>query len=229
MQSYLQDWEKFIHSPFVSPTFFSFFGSTGIWIQDAPLAKQVIYHSSTFWFSDFSDRISCFLPRPDSYWTGIAQSWVYKHTPPGLVLLTFCPGWPQTMIFPISTSQVAWISSMCHYTCVCVCVCVCACECVSVLRWSLSSSPGWCQTCDPPVWASWVLELQACTSIPGLPLFSILLPGTDAAPSIVLKTQEMTLTSQSPLTFLSPLPTQISSEIIEKTKNSRPRICTGTE
>jgi hypothetical protein len=30
------------------------------------------------------------------------------------ILLTFCPGWPQTTIFPISTSPVAGIAAMRH-------------------------------------------------------------------------------------------------------------------
>jgi hypothetical protein len=30
--------------------------------------------------------------------------------------LTFCPGWPWTLILPMSSSPVAWITGMRHLT-----------------------------------------------------------------------------------------------------------------
>jgi hypothetical protein len=67
-----------------------FFGHTGVWIHGFMFAKQALYHlshiSSRFCYGIFGD--------------GVPQ--------------TIFPGWPWTLILPISASQIAWITRMSH-------------------------------------------------------------------------------------------------------------------
>jgi hypothetical protein len=97
----------------------------------------------TFFFPCFfkvtyTDRVVCFLcggqpqtmillPMPSQ------QSWDCTYAPPHLawVSLTFCPGWPWTIILPVSASAVLGITGMQHpiwllhisilivFTCIC--------------------------------------------------------------------------------------------------------------
>jgi hypothetical protein len=70
--------------------FFLFFGWTGVWTQGFVLAKQVLYSlsyaSSPFCSGCFEDGI----------------------------LRTICLGWPQTLILPMSASQIVKITGMSH-------------------------------------------------------------------------------------------------------------------
>jgi hypothetical protein len=78
---------------------------------------SVSLSSSFFCFSYFSDRVLHFYLGPVSHTAGITG--VYHHVQlidSDGVLLTFCPGWPQTAILLISISQVAEITGMSHCT-----------------------------------------------------------------------------------------------------------------
>jgi hypothetical protein len=114
------------HSYFLS---FLLFCSTGIWTQGFTLARQVLYylsHSvSIFCINYFWDKVWLYG------WTSVDGDpliyaslcrWDDRLMPPYLDFigwdgfLNFLPGLPGTMIFPISTSWVARIAGLSHYT-----------------------------------------------------------------------------------------------------------------
>jgi hypothetical protein len=108
----------------VKKFFWQYWGST----QGFMLGRQAFYHlshtPSPFCFSYFLDRVFFLGPvldhDPPSYASCVFWiTGVYHHA--WLVgwhesLLTFCLGWPQAMIFWISTSQVAEITDVHHST-----------------------------------------------------------------------------------------------------------------
>jgi hypothetical protein len=76
---------------------------------------------SPFYFRLFF-RSCVFCPvsslRPQSFSLGLFHSWDHRHMPGLLVdmiLLTFCPGWPQSVIFQLSISRVAGITGRSHH------------------------------------------------------------------------------------------------------------------
>jgi hypothetical protein len=74
--------------------FFGFvfsFGTTGVWTQGYEYAKQLLY--------PLSHTSSPFCPG----YSGDSVLW------------TICPCWPQTLILPISASQVARITGVGHW------------------------------------------------------------------------------------------------------------------
>jgi hypothetical protein len=122
------------HPAYVILTFSkdNFFGNARVWTQGLAFARQALYHLShdpnhfllsvifyigsyTFYSELVSDH------DPHTYASHIA--WIIEMTHHALLVcwdgvsLTFCLSWPRTMIFPISTSQVAGITGMYHHTC----------------------------------------------------------------------------------------------------------------
>jgi hypothetical protein len=108
----------------------SFSSGTGIWTEVLALVSQSLNHlshtPSPFLFSYSLDESTCFclglaldhdLPTYTSCVTDIADLLHYTQLIfwEG-VLLTFFPGWPQTVILLISTYQEVQIISMYHYT-----------------------------------------------------------------------------------------------------------------
>jgi hypothetical protein len=100
-----------------------------------PLASLLLSRCSTpsarlpdlLCFNYFSDTGSQFGLEWPSEWDPLTYAsciagiiGIHHHCLPSLfgemgILLTFCLGWPQTVILPISTSQVVWIISMNHH------------------------------------------------------------------------------------------------------------------
>jgi hypothetical protein len=92
-------------------------------LKARPPAMQVLYllsHASgPFWFITFSGGVFAFLSRsalwPQSFYSGHiphhAQFVLWVE-----ILLTFCPGWPQTRILLTSTFQVVGMTDISHHT-----------------------------------------------------------------------------------------------------------------
>jgi hypothetical protein len=108
--------------------YYYYFGSTASWTQRLPLARQDLYRlrhvPSPFFFSLFLHRVSHFLPRASlqhlhTYTSCIPHitdvnhhAWVIYWDG---VSLTFCVGWPWTLIILISASWVVGITGVSHH------------------------------------------------------------------------------------------------------------------
>jgi hypothetical protein len=100
-----------------SPHVFFCFGSNRVWTQGLALCQAgvlpVELHSQTFCASLFMYGILfCLGPASDCDPSTLGlPTWLRSPRPGGL----FCPGWSQTMILLISTSQVAGIIDMSYH------------------------------------------------------------------------------------------------------------------
>jgi hypothetical protein len=98
--------------------------SSGIWTQGLLLTRQALYHLESHpqqFLLYFLKRVShlCLNNSPPIYTSCITGMTVVHYSIQFLlvemgVLPTFCPGWPQTGIFLISTSLVARITGVSH-------------------------------------------------------------------------------------------------------------------
>jgi hypothetical protein len=108
--------------------FFSL-GGTGVWPQCFELLRQILYHLSctlvSFCFTYFLNRVCVYAL------AGLDSDLIYASHIAGMIGMScytklllvemgvswsFCPGWPQTVILPISAFWVTRITGMSHPT-----------------------------------------------------------------------------------------------------------------